>query len=61
MNDDKPDEKIDFELTIRNMGRMNAKIKLITELQRLFRGVSGKYALFVDTESNMHLTHEERT
>jgi hypothetical protein len=52
--------EIDFEKTIRNMGRLNPKIKLMVSLQKEFRRVHETYAVYADTESNFNLNDEER-
>ena len=52
--------RIDFDKTVRNMGRLNPRIKLMTDLQKSFRDVYGKYAVFADSEANLHITDAER-
>ena len=52
--------EINFDKTIRNMGRLNPKIKLMVDLQKEFRRVLETYAVYADTESNMNLSDEER-
>ena len=52
--------EINFDKTIRNMGRLNPKIKLMVDLQKEFRRVHETYAVYADTESNMNLSDEER-
>lgn len=47
---------IDFEKAIRNMGRLNPKVKIILQLQDSFARVHDEYAVYADTESNLHLT-----
>lgn len=42
------------------MGRLNPKIKLIVQLQNMFKNVHEKYARYADTENNITLTDEER-
>ena len=51
--------ELDFAKTIRNMGRLNPKAKMMKELQRQFCRVN-ETALYVDTVSNFHLTDKER-
>ena len=52
--------RIDFDKTIRNMGRLNPRIKLMMDLQKSFRNVHSKYAVFADSEANLHISDAER-
>ena len=52
--------ELDFEKLLRQMGRLNPKIKLIVQLQNQFKKVHEKYARYADTENNITLTDEER-
>ena len=52
--------KLNFNKLIRDMGRLNPKIKLIIELQNAFCEVHDKYGMYVDTEANVHLSDDER-
>ena len=52
--------RIDFEKTVRNMGRLNPRIRLMMDLQKSFRGVHKKYAVFADSEANLHIPDAER-
>mmetsp|Transcript_30965 Transcript_30965/g.38295 ORF Transcript_30965/g.38295 Transcript_30965/m.38295 type:complete len:125 (-) Transcript_30965:534-908(-) len=47
---------INFEKTVRNMGRLNPKIKLMLNLQTAFKRVHDKYAVYVDCAESMDLT-----
>ena len=42
------------------MGHLNPKIKLMIELQKCFRGVHDKYAIYADTLKTCHLSDAER-
>ena len=42
------------------MGKLHPKIALMLELQKGFMAVNEKYAIYADTESNIHLSDEER-
>jgi len=52
--------RVDFEKTIRNMGKLNPRIKLMMDLQKSFRAVHNKYAIYADSEANLHFTDEQR-
>lgn len=51
---------VDFEKAIRNMGRLNPKVKLITNLQDQFAHVHDQYAIYVDTDETIKISMEER-
>ena len=42
------------------MGRLNPRIKLMIDLQKSFTNVHSKYAVFADSESNLHFSDAER-
>ena len=52
--------RIDFEKTVRNMGRLNPRIKLMMDLQKSFRDVHKKYAVYADSEANLHIADADR-
>ena len=54
------DAQIDFANTIRNMGKLNPRINMMEELQKSFKSVHNNFAVYVDTESNVHLSEAER-
>ena len=47
-------------MTIRKMGHLNPRIKLMIDLQKAFRVVHSKYAVYADSEANLHFTDAER-
>lgn len=51
-------DALDFDEVKRDLGKMNPKIKLMNELSKGFKAVHDKYAIYVDTDSNIHLTDE---
>jgi len=42
------------------MGRLNHKIKLMVQLQKMFKDVHEKYALYADTVSTISMDEVER-
>ena len=46
---------MEFQKTVRSMGKLNPKIKLMTQLQIYFKAVHEKYAVYVDTVEMMQM------
>ena len=53
-------KQIDFDKMIKQMSKLSPKIELMLILQRNAIRVHKTVAVYADTESNIHLTHEER-
>ena len=51
---------INFEQTVRQMGKLNPKIKLMMSLQQNFTKVRDIYAFYVDSSETIDLTDEKR-
>ena len=51
--DDK--NSIEFQKTVRSMGKLNPKIKLMTQLQIFFKAIHERYAVYVDTTESMSM------
>ena len=51
---------INFEQTVRQMGKLNPKIKLMMSLQQNFIKVRDIYAFYVDSSETLDLTDEKR-
>lgn len=49
---------MDFVDTVRQMGKLNPKIRLMMELQKGFVEVHEKYAMFVDTRDSIHMSNK---
>ena len=51
---------INFEQIVRQMGKLNPKIKLMMSLQQNFIKVRDIYAFYVDSSETLDLTDEKR-
>ena len=57
---DKKTDHIDFDKMIQQMSKLSPKIELMLTLQRNALRLNNTVAMYADTESNIHLTHEQR-
>ena len=57
---DKDETRLDFDKLIRNMGRLNPKIKLMIKLQHSFKKVHESYAIYADTEQTLAVKDLDR-
>ena len=58
--DEKSVTTIDFDKTVRNMGRLNPKIKLMVKLQKAYKQIHEKYSVYADTEQSLEIPDAER-
>ena len=50
----------EFNKQFRNIGRLNSKIKLMLLLQKQYKEIHDKYAIFVDTVNTIGLDEQKR-
>lgn len=51
---------VNFASTVRAMGKINPKIKLMMELLKGFKQVHEKYAIYVDCVESIGMTQQQR-
>ena len=57
---DKNNDHIDFDKMIKQMSKLSPKIELMLTLQRNALRLHKTMAMYADTQSNIHLTHDQR-